>query len=145
MTTKEASAKVFLSQHRIAEKARQKEIVAYKVSETKWLVKLRFSNSRYELVKPGQPAELSQSPKSPLVEKPDSLPIIPLEVNFLAELLVKGVLDPSYEVLVPVPRETARICIEIEEFFEKLGPVEEIAKAVRESIEKERSQLDSAG
>lgn len=53
VTTKEASdvKKVGLTQHRIAEMARHREIVARKPGEKKWLVKVEFNNDKYELVK----------------------------------------------------------------------------------------------
>lgn len=90
--------------------------------------------------------ELSQSPKSPIVEKPKSFTIIPLEVGFLGELLVEGKLDPGLEVFVPVPMEIAHKYYEILKLSEELEPIlEGISEAVREGIEKERSELDDAG
>lgn len=63
VTTKEASAtkKVGLSQHRIAELARNRDIVADKTGTKKWLVKVTFNNGKYKLVKAMAPAEIEQA------------------------------------------------------------------------------------
>ena len=62
VTTKEASLikKVGLTQHRIAELARQGEVVARKAGKKKWCVKVILNNGKYELVKPMALGETEQ-------------------------------------------------------------------------------------
>ncbi|MBA7599483.1 hypothetical protein ES703_06517 [subsurface metagenome] len=88
--------------------------------------------------------EIIQSQKGPQTDDLADFTIIPLEVGFLAELMVEKIIDPSNEVFVPVPREVAHEFFKIEEAFQKLEPLlNEMVEAIKEGIEYERTEAGS--
>ncbi len=56
-TTKQASGKVFLTAHHIAELARHEKIVADRTGEKKWLVKVTLKDGKWELVRADKPKQ----------------------------------------------------------------------------------------
>ncbi len=61
VTTRDASKKVGLTQHRIAERAKHEEIEYRRVGKKKYLVKVTFSNGIYELVERIPPVQTGQA------------------------------------------------------------------------------------
>ena len=87
--------------------------------------------------------ELKQSQTQVQANGPEDFAIIPLEVGFLAELMVEKAIDPGSEVHVPVSREVAEEFYKIEGAFRKLEPVlDELAKTIGDAITLERRLLE---
>ena len=78
--------------------------------------------------------ELEQSDTQVQAVMPENFAIIPLEVGFLAELLMDKAINPDAQVFVPVSMEIAEQFFEIEKSFKELEP---ILKEVGEVIKKE--------